>query len=114
MPTFVTKIRKPNGETEEQLLTVPQENQLTEYLSRIDGFVVDCVPYNDQTLEARRPDPTLTIQTPIDKPKDLQKLRSKPQDVVDAEGRRVGLEPPDLVVFASCRALAEDILSHLS
>ncbi len=35
------------------MLTVPSEDQLSEYLSRIDGFVVDCTRHSGDSLESK-------------------------------------------------------------
>ncbi|MEM7233360.1 MAG: type II secretion system F family protein [Planctomycetota bacterium] len=45
MPTYVTKVRYQDGTTGEQLLTVPSEAQLNDYLAKVDGFVVDYERY---------------------------------------------------------------------
>lgn len=78
MPTYVTKIRKPTGETEEQLLTVPQESQLDEYLSRLDGFVIDCNPYQTQTTTVRT---SRSMSLAVERGRDSS-LRSRSADLV--------------------------------
>ena len=64
MPTYVAKLRKTSGETEEKLLTVPDETLLGEYLSRLDGFVVGCTPYDDEP-ETLAPTVAMTVQTTV-------------------------------------------------
>ena len=56
MPTYLTKIRKPTGETEEHLLTVPQDGRLEDYLSRLQGLVIDCEPYESSPAVVARPE----------------------------------------------------------
>lgn len=79
MPTYVTKVRKDTGETVEQMLTVPQESQLGEYLARVDGFVLDCTLHQTQVHEATLRDPN--ARRPESRGKSSQ-LRSRPSDLV--------------------------------
>lgn len=55
MPTFVTKIRGEDGTTREKVVTVPDAAQLSQYLSRIDGFVVECQPFEDDSPSGSAP-----------------------------------------------------------
>lgn len=81
MPTYLTKVRKDSGETVTQLIAVPQEDQLGEYLSKVDGFVVDCSEYDDRsvTLNTGQFTGNHTISQPKTK---LRRLRSKPTEIV--------------------------------
>lgn len=79
MPVYRTKIRKHTGETVEQNLVVPRESQLGEYLSKTDGFVLDCVQIPNPSP------PPLEAPSSSAAVKDLGKmrsLRSNPRDLL--------------------------------
>ncbi|MCI0652779.1 MAG: type II secretion system F family protein [Planctomycetes bacterium] len=50
MPTYLAKVRRSDGATEEQLLTVPSESKLPEFLARVDGFVIECRQHQSRTI----------------------------------------------------------------
>lgn len=83
MPTYVTKIRNEDGSTREKVLSVPDASQLSQYLSRLDGFVVECQPYEEPISSEAAP----TLVGPS------AKVRSP-------QAARYRLSPRDLVLFS--------------
>lgn len=79
MPTYVTRIRKDSGETVEQLISVPAEDQLSQALSRVDGFVMSWAPYSAPSSPA--PATTAPGATRRSTSPDAR-LRSRPSEIV--------------------------------
>ncbi len=63
MPTYMAKIRKPTGETADQLVSVPSDSQLGEFLARIDGCVLAVTPFQARGADDSRRVTTASAQT---------------------------------------------------